>query len=115
MAAGKHIYEVFLTDGAEQDLESIYNYITEFDCAENADYVLDQLADVIEHLSQFPERGSYPNELKALGIREYKQALFKPYRVIYRIIDSNVIIYVIVDGRRDMQSLLEKRLLAAVQ
>ena len=51
-------------------------------------------------------------ELLALGIKEYRQAFFKPYRVIYRVIDSRVIIYVIADGRRDMQTVLARRLLS---
>jgi hypothetical protein len=38
---------------------------------------------------------------------------FKPYRVIYRHSDQQVIIYVIADRRHDMQSLLARRLLAA--
>lgn len=106
-------YEVLLTHGAEQDLESIHDYIAEFDCVENANYVLDQLMEVVERLAQFPERGSYPRELVALGIKEYRQAAFKPYRVIYRILGSQVAIYLIVDGRRDMQSVLARRLLGA--
>ena len=36
-------YEVLLTEGAEQDLESIYDYIAEFDSTVNADDVLDRL------------------------------------------------------------------------
>ena len=34
-------------------------------------------------------------------------------RVIYRVIDSKVIVYVIADGRRDMQALLLRRLLSS--
>lgn len=106
-------YEVLLTEGAEQDLESIYDYIAEFDCNANADYVLDRLLEVVESLSPFPERGAYPKELVALGIRDYRQTAFKPYRVIYRVMAQKVYIYVIADGRRDMQSLLARRLLGA--
>lgn len=106
-------YEVFLTEGAEQDLESIYDYIAEFDSPANADHVLDQLVKAVEGLSTFPERGSYPKELLALGIRDYRQTFFKPYRVIYRVIGQRVYIYLIADGRRDMQSLLARRLLGA--
>jgi toxin ParE1/3/4 len=106
-------YEVLLTEGAEQDLESIYDYIAEFDCKANADYVLDRLLEVVESLATFPERGAYPKELVALGIREYRQTAFKPYRVIYRVMAQKVYIYVIADGRRDMQSLLARRLLGA--
>ncbi len=106
-------YQVLLTRGAEQDLESNYNYISEFDSVANANYVLDRLMEVAEGLAQFPERGSYPKELAALGIKDYCQTAFKPYRVIYRVLGSQVIVYLIVDGRRDMQSLLARRLLGA--
>ena len=111
--AGVTKFEVLLTEGAEQDLEAIYDYISEFDCVENAIYVLDKLMTVVERLSRSPERGSYPKELVSLGIREYRQVFFKPYRVIYRVMDDRVIIYLIVDGRRDMQSVLARRLLGA--
>ncbi|MGH8188321.1 MAG: type II toxin-antitoxin system RelE/ParE family toxin, partial [Steroidobacteraceae bacterium] len=58
-----------------------------------------------------PQRGSQPKELRLLGIQEYRQVFFKPYRVIYRVIDERVIVYVSADGRRDMQTLLQRRLL----
>ena len=106
-------HEVLLTQGAEQDLESIYDYIAEYDTQRNADHVLDRLLKVSESLATFPERGSYPRELSALGIREYRQTFFKPYRIIYRVIGKQVFIYLIADGRRDMQSLLGRRLLGA--
>jgi toxin ParE1/3/4 len=69
--------------------------------------------EAVEGLAQFPERGSYPKELVALGIKEFRQTAFKPYRVIYRVIGSRVVIVLIVDGRRDMQSVLARRLLGA--
>jgi toxin ParE1/3/4 len=112
--AGVHAkLEVLLTEGAEQDLEAIYDYIAEFDCVANANHVLNRLMEVVESLSRFPERGSYPKELVVLGIKEYRQTSFKPYHVIYRVTGSQVIIYLIADGRRDMQSVLARRLLGA--
>lgn len=110
MASGPTRYEVLLTRGAEQDLESIHDYIAEHDSLARANHVLDQLEKVVESLSRFPERGSYPKELAALGIKDYRQTAFKPYRVIYRVLGAQVIIYLIVDGRRDMQSVLAHRL-----
>lgn len=71
-------FQVLLTAGAEQDLESIYDHISEFDCMANANFVLDKLLKVVESLSKFPERGTYPRELVALGIKEYRQAAFNP-------------------------------------
>jgi len=106
-------YAVLLTQGAEQDLEALYDYIADFDSITSADYVLDQLLEVAQSLANFPERGTYPKELSALGIREYRQVFFKPYRVIYRIIGERVYITLVADGRRDMQALLARRLLGS--
>lgn len=104
---------VLLTRGAEQDLESIHDYIAEFDSVANANRVLDRLVAVVEGLAVFPERGSHPKELLALGIKAYRQTMFKPYRVVYRVLDDAVVIHLIVDGRRDMQAVLAQRLLGA--
>jgi len=124
-------YKVLLTHSAECDLEAIYDYIAENDTQANANYVLDKLMEVAESLAAFdettshlakpakyagqaigyPEHGSYPKELLALGIREYRQVHFKPYRLIYRVSGKQVIIYLIADSRRDMQTLLMRRML----
>ena len=106
-------FSVLLTRDAEGDLEELYDFIAEHDAPSKADHVLDRIQKVIDTLATFPERGSYPKELLALGIREYRQTFFKPYRVIYRIVGQHVYVYLIADGRRDMRSLLERRLLGA--
>ena len=103
--------KILLTHSAERDLEALYDYIAENDSQANANYVLDKMMEVAESLAAFPERGSYPKELLALGIREYRQVYFKPYRLIYRINGKQVIVYLIADGRRDMQTLLMRRML----
>ena len=111
MSSGPATYSVLLTEGAEQDLEAIHNHIATFDCPANANFVLDGLMEAANGLSRFPERGSYPKELVGLGIKEYRQTFFKPYRVIYRVVGKQVIVHLVADGRRDMQSVLARRLL----
>jgi toxin ParE1/3/4 len=49
--------------------------------------------------------------LRAVGDQEYRQVFFKPYRLGYRVIGKQAIIHVMFDGRRDVQSLLLRRLL----
>ena len=115
MAGPPAKFEVLLTEGAELDLESIHDYISEFDCVAHANYVLDELMEVVESLSKFPGRGSYPTELVGLGIKEYRQTFFKPYRAIYRVTGNQAMIFLIADGRRDMQSVLARRLLGQGQ
>jgi toxin ParE1/3/4 len=106
-------FNVLLTRGAERDLEDLCAYLAEHESRTRADHVLNQITTTAQSLATAPERGSCPHELAALGIHEYRQVFFKPYRVIYRIIGKQVFIYLIVDGRRDLKSLLVRRLLGA--
>ena len=107
-------FTVLLTEDATGDLEDIYTYISEHDSSQKAEYVLDQIEKKFVSLSELPARGVYPKELQSLGIRDYRQIFFKPYRIIYRIDNKNVYVYLIVDGRRDMLTLLQRRLLSAL-
>jgi toxin ParE1/3/4 len=104
-------FEVLLAGDAARDLEEIFEYIAEHDHPPKAGHVLDRIEDVLRSLATLPERGSHPKELLQLGIRDYRQAHFKPYRVIYRVVGQRVYVYLIVDGRRDLQTLLTRRLL----
>jgi toxin ParE1/3/4 len=106
-------FDVLLTEGAEHDLASIHEYLAETEGDRAAERLLQRLIEVAGRLSEFPERGSHPRELLALGIREYRQVMMRPYRIIYRIIGQQVVITVIADGRRDTQSLLARRLLSS--
>ena len=106
-------FAVLLTNDAAHDLNELYDYIAVHDSLRKADYVLEQIEKTFSTLSEFPERGVYLKELLKLGIREYREIFFKPYRIIYRVMDKNVYVLLIVDGRRDMQSLLQRRLLDA--
>ena len=106
-------FSVFLTDDAARDLDDLYEYLASHDSPQKADYVLKQIESSFSRLSEFPERGTHPRELLALGIREYREILFKPYRIIYRVTGRNVYVLLITDGRRDMQRLLQRRLLGA--
>ena len=103
--------EVFLTQGAEQDLRELHRYLARNESEERADRLLDDIVALAGRLATLAERGSIPKELDVLGIREYRQVVLGAYRIIYRIVEDRVFVYVIVDGRRDMQSLLERRLL----
>ena len=104
-------FEVVLTEGAARDLDRNYDFVAEHDSPEKANTVLARIERVITSLAALPERGVHPKELVAVGIREYRETFFKPYRVIYRVVDRIVVVFVIADGRQDMQSLLARRLL----
>ena len=106
-------FTVFLTKDAVDDFTELYDYISANDSPRNAEYVLKRIRKSFSTLSEFPEQGAYPKELLKLGIKEYREIFFKPFRIIYRIMNKDVYILLIADGRRDMQALLQRRLLQA--
>jgi toxin ParE1/3/4 len=102
---------VLLTADAERDLEELYDYIAKHDAPGKADYVLTRIAQAFDGLAESPNRGAYPKELLELGIRDFREIFFKPYRIIYRVLDDLVYVMLVVDGRRSLQEFLQRRLL----
>ena len=103
-------YEVFVTQDAEDDIFAIYDYIFKNDDENKANYVYQKLKDTCLSLISFPDRGHTPPELERINLFNYKETHFKPYRIIYQIIENKVYIYCVFDGRRDLQEVLENRL-----
>jgi toxin ParE1/3/4 len=56
-------------------------------------------------------RGHIPPELERIGVLEFREIFFKPYRIIYQVIRSDVYFHCVLDGRRDLQDLLQRRVL----
>ena len=106
-------YAVVLSPDAAADLLELHDYISENDAPAKADHVLDRIEQVVQGLAQFPERGAITKELLALGGRDYRVSYFKPFRVSFRVVGRQGDGYLIADGRRDMRTLLQKRLLRA--
>ncbi len=104
-------YRVRIVDEAEQDLAEIIDYIASRDSPQRAAHVLDRLLELCERLETHPQRGHIPPELTSLGIKTFREVHFKPYRVIYAIAGRVVVVHVIVDGRRSLQAVLQRRLL----
>ena len=105
----RHVVRII--DDAERDLIDIYRYVSLSDSGEQATYVLDRLEALCQGLAEFSERGHVPPELGRIGVRTFREVHFKPYRVIYQVIGRDVFVHCVLDGRQDMQTLLERRLL----
>jgi toxin ParE1/3/4 len=103
-------YQVELTLDANRDLIALAEYIADHHTIEQARYVVSEIERVVQKLTTFPDRGAFPPELLALGIRDFRQVFFMPYRMVYRVDGKHVYVVLIADGRRDMQSLLAERL-----
>jgi toxin ParE1/3/4 len=50
-------------------------------------------------------------ELREIGVTEYREVVRKPYRIVYFTVGRQVYVVAILDGRRDLEDLLARRLL----
>ncbi len=102
---------VYLVADAERDLLDIYRYVAQNDSVEKADRLLENLEKTTMKLETMPLRGHFPPELERIGVLEFREIFFKPYRISYQVIKSDVYVHCVLDGRRDLQDLLQKRVL----
>ncbi|MFA4922246.1 MAG: type II toxin-antitoxin system RelE/ParE family toxin [Candidatus Neomarinimicrobiota bacterium] len=104
-------YNVYIIADAEEDIFSIYKYVTTNDSLQKAETLFGNIEEKISNLSELANRGHIPPELERIGIYEYREIHFKPYRIIYQISESDVYVHCVLDGRRDLEDLLQERLL----
>ena len=104
-------FNVNLIIDAETDLFDIYLYVAQHDSPEKATRLLENLEKTVLRLETTPLRGICPPELEGIGVFEFREIFFKPYRIIYEVKKTNVYVHCIIDGRRDLQDLLQTRLL----
>ncbi len=96
---------------AEEDLLAIYLYVAAADSVDRAELLLERLEATIGSLDQLARRGRAPPELAKVGVREFREIVSRPYRIVYEITGRTVFVHAVLDGRRDLVDLLAERLL----
>lgn len=101
-------YRILRTDKAEEQLREIIFYIA--DDSGDVDIALDYLGKIetaINRLQDFPESGSIPR-YSILKKQGYRVIIVERHLVFYKFIqeEKTVIIYAIVDGRREYRNLI---------
>ncbi len=103
-------FEVEWTDVALADLEELVDFIAQ-DEPVAAAAALERLEQAAQRLRQHPQRGRVVTELSRLEVRLYREFVVRPWRIIYRVGPRRVFVLAVLDGRRDLESLLLTRLL----
>ena len=102
-------HEVRFDIDAEDDFFEIYRYVAMTDSIGQVDELFESLKRSCYSLRTSPLRGNIPPELQDVGVSQFREIRFKPYRIIYSIEQAIVTVHCILDGRRDMQTLLQER------
>jgi plasmid stabilization system protein ParE len=107
-------YKIIILHSAEQDMKDIKTYIVKNFSAAAWQNTYDKLKKAIRKLKAFPHAGSTPDELEKVNLNQFRQIISGMNRIIYEVRQDTIYIHVIVDGRRDMKSLLTRRLLRSL-
>ncbi len=102
------MYKILRTDKAEDQLRDIIYYIA--DDSGSIDMALSYLNKIeqsINRLKQFPNSGMVPR-YSVLKKQGYRVVIVEKHLIFYKVNDENktVIIYAIVDGRREYENLI---------
>jgi len=103
-------WTIIYGDGAKDDILGIVDYIAR-DSAINANKVLDRLEHRIGTLTSLPERGRVVPELQWHGISNLREVFEKPWRILYQVRASSVLIVAVYNGRRQLNDVLLERFL----
>ena len=110
MAKKIKVFTINVNKTAKNDLREIIRYISSNNPM-NALNVLKRLQGRIDSLDHFPERGGYVPELLKHNIKDYRQLIEPPWRIIYRIDKDIVNVLLLIDSRRNTQDILVEKLL----
>jgi toxin ParE1/3/4 len=102
---------VVILPDAKEDLVDIYVYVAEHGSIIRADALLNGLEEKFASLSNNPQRGHTVSELKRVHVESFREIHYKPYRIVFQISEEKVYVHAVLDGRRELQEFLERRIL----
>lgn len=105
--------KIVILEAAEQDLRELRSYVVKNFSDEVWRLTYGKLKECIRNLRDFPLAGSIPEEIEKLHLTQYRQVVSGLNRIVYEVRQDTIYIHMIVDVRRDMNSLLTRRLLRA--
>lgn len=105
----RRVYRVEWADVARRDLLGIVDYLVERN-PEAAAATAARLERRAAALKSTPGRGRVIPELERLQLREYRELVVPPYRLIYRTSGRRVLVLGVLDSRRNLEDLLLDRL-----
>lgn len=104
-------YTVKWSEDAVNDFDNIIGYIFK-ENETNAKSMYIAIKEQCQDLDYFPFRGHIVQELQTLGFSEYRELIYKRWRIVYSVEMQDVYLLLIIDSRQDMQELLVQRVLS---
>lgn len=102
--------KVLWSRSARRDLDAIVLYLADRS-PQAALSALDRLEARAKTLATLADRGRIVPELGRLHVTDYRELVVPPYRIVYRLEGSRVLVLAVLDARRSLEDILLDRLL----
>ena len=104
-------HQLVWAPNAIRDLDEILDYAATTGDPEDAEPLYRKFVPRVDGLTRFPKRARIVPELRRVGMREYRELIVSPYRILFRLAGQSIAILGVFDGRRDLTELLLTRAL----
>ena len=105
---------VKILDSAKNDLASTRKRVIEKFGEDVWKNIHIKYKDAINNIGEFPLKGSIPDEIEELGMKNIRQVFLNQTRIIYQIADNAIFIHMFVDTKMNFQQVLYDRALRKV-
>jgi addiction module RelE/StbE family toxin len=95
---------------ARNDLDEIVEYIAQSNIT-YAIKILDKIEQAVKKLDISPKRGRIVPELERYGYILYREIIVDYWRIMYKIENDIVYIMVVIDGRRNVEDIILKKII----
>ena len=106
--------QVVFLQSAEQDLKELKAYVIKHFGKDVWQDSYSKIRASVGVIQTYPLGGNIPEELESLNLTQYRQVISGMNRIIYEVRQETVYIHLVCDSRKDMKSLLTRRILRDV-
>lgn len=107
-------FHVVFLKSAEQDLKELKSYMVKNFGKDTGQASYTRIKDSVNTIKTFPLSGNVPEELERLNLTQYRQVVSGMNRIVYEVRQEIIYIHIVCDTRKDMKSLLTRRLLRII-
>ena len=96
---------------ARSDLVEIVSYIKENSGTKIAKAIYDRIQEKVTKATDYPEGYRVVPELLEIGVFEVREIIESPWRIFFRTNDAEIRIISVIDGRRNVEEILYKKMM----
>jgi plasmid stabilization system protein ParE len=108
-------FRIVFLNSAEHDLKELKRYMVRHFGSDTWQASYARIKDAVNAIRTSPLGGDVPEVLDRLNLTQYRQIVADKNRVIYEVRQDTIYIHIVCDTRKDLTSLLGRRLVRIVE